>query len=299
MNKKERRAYVSPLRESQAQATRDLILRSVAQWMESGDGKPLTLDAIAKSAGIQTRTVLRHFQTKEALLEAFWTWVNVQITPQILPDSLEDLLNLPRRIFSRFDEQEGIIRGSLHSRAGQEMRRAAIPNRRKAFSKVIREELPHLDPETRRRILAMAHLLGSASAWETLRDYAGLSGRQAGETAAWALSILIDAVGGSSPTQNIAKGNKNMSATLSITRPPQAKSVWVVRDTIRFMGHLDGTELSVLEVEVPPGSGTPPHQHESPEIFRVLRGSITFGTLTETGMSASAEESGAVVTVPS
>ncbi len=63
----------------------------------------------------------------------------------------------------------------------------------------------------------------------------------------------------------------------SFVTSENAETLWVVRDKVRFMGDVDGRDLSVLEVMVPPGSGTPPHMHESAEIFRVLDGEITFG----------------------
>jgi quercetin dioxygenase-like cupin family protein len=63
----------------------------------------------------------------------------------------------------------------------------------------------------------------------------------------------------------------------SFVRTENAETLWVVRDQVRFMGDVEGRDLSVLEVMVPPGSGTPPHMHESAEIFRVLKGEITFG----------------------
>ncbi|MBO3759751.1 cupin domain-containing protein [Ciceribacter sp. L1K22] len=66
-----------------------------------------------------------------------------------------------------------------------------------------------------------------------------------------------------------------MSATF--VSPDSAETLWVVRDKVRFMGDVEGKNLSVLEVMVPPGSGTPPHMHDSAEIFRVLDGEITFG----------------------
>lgn len=68
-----------------------------------------------------------------------------------------------------------------------------------------------------------------------------------------------------------------MSADLTVVRPHEAESVWVIRDRVRFMGEVPGTDLAVIEVEVPPGSGTPPHRHASPEVFHVLEGEITFG----------------------
>lgn len=90
-----------------------------------------------------------------------------------------------------------------------------------------------------------------------------------------------------------------MPATIRITHAPEAEARWVVRDRIRFMGELEGTELSVVEVEVPPGSGTPPHVHDSPEIFRVLSGEITFGLFEEGPPRQMVAEVGTVVTVPS
>lgn len=90
-----------------------------------------------------------------------------------------------------------------------------------------------------------------------------------------------------------------MSQAVSVTRSADADTVWVVRDRLRFMGDLAGTDLSVVEVEVPPGSGTPPHRHESPEIFRVLSGEITFGLFGDGPPQQVTAPAGTVVTVPS
>ncbi len=90
-----------------------------------------------------------------------------------------------------------------------------------------------------------------------------------------------------------------MPSTMHITRAADAEAVWVVRDRVRFMGELDGTDLAVLDVEVPSGSGTPPHVHTSPEIFHVVAGEITFGQFGDEGASETVVGPGAVVTVPS
>lgn len=90
-----------------------------------------------------------------------------------------------------------------------------------------------------------------------------------------------------------------MSVSVSIIHSHEAEARWVVRDRVRFMGDLDGTSLTVVEVEVPPHSGTPPHLHDSPEIFRVLSGEITFGLFDSTPPRMIAAGAGCVVTVPS
>ena len=86
---------------------------------------------------------------------------------------------------------------------------------------------------------------------------------------------------------------------IQVVRNAEAESLWVVRDRIRFTGEVGGSDLAVLEVEVPPGSGTPPHVHPSPEIFRVLEGEVTFGLFDREMPTEVVAEPGTVVTVPS
>jgi quercetin dioxygenase-like cupin family protein len=86
---------------------------------------------------------------------------------------------------------------------------------------------------------------------------------------------------------------------ISITAPQDAETLWLVRDRVRFMGDVAGTDLSVVEVEVPAGSGTPPHRHASVEIFRVLSGEITFGLFEDGPPRQVRATAGTVVTVPS
>jgi quercetin dioxygenase-like cupin family protein len=93
----------------------------------------------------------------------------------------------------------------------------------------------------------------------------------------------------------------NPSATsIQATTPATAPAVWVLGDRLSFMGSLAAPALDVVRVEVPPGSGTPPHRHASVEIFQVLSGEITFGTFAE-GQPPQhfVAGPGAVVTVPS
>lgn len=84
-----------------------------------------------------------------------------------------------------------------------------------------------------------------------------------------------------------------------VIRPHEVDSLWVLRDRIRFMGNLDGTQLAVIDVEVPPGSGTPPHTHASAEIFHVTEGTLTFGQFGDAGPTFSTAEAGTLFFVPS
>ncbi|HMS55035.1 MAG TPA: helix-turn-helix domain-containing protein [Fimbriimonadaceae bacterium] len=181
---KSTRQYVSPTRCAQTQQTRERLLSSVAEWLQQEPIAPFTLEAIAKGAGVDRRTAYRHFPSKEALLQEFWQWINDRLGSNVFPKTTHELIEAPLKTFASFDDYEGVIRASIHPPAGRGMRANTIPERRRA----LRDALPiDADP----RLEAIAHLLYSAAAWETMRDYAGLSGREAGEAASWALDVLI------------------------------------------------------------------------------------------------------------
>lgn len=63
--------------------------------------------------------------------------------------------------------------------------------------------------------------------------------------------------------------------SINVTTPHEGETRWVVADRVRFLGGLAGANLELLEVEIPPGSGTPPHRHASAELFYVVDGEIT------------------------
>ena len=63
--------------------------------------------------------------------------------------------------------------------------------------------------------------------------------------------------------------------SIETTNPNHPDYLWVVEDRIRFLGNVPGSRLDMLEIDVMPGSGTPPHTHESPEMFYILEGELT------------------------
>lgn len=209
--KKTPRTYSSPLREARATETRERILAAVAAWLQDDAHGAFTFDDIAERAGVERRTVFRHFESREAMLEAFWAWINARVSPQALPTSLAELVDGPRLTFPKFDEEEGVIKGSLHTREGRAMRLGVVDRRREAFQLALREATRGASAADKRRLEAVAHALYSAAAWETMREYAGVDGKQAGDAASWALAVLCNAVreGRSESMSTIAVSNTN------------------------------------------------------------------------------------------
>lgn len=187
------------MRQAKADETRERILSAFAAVMaKSGDGQ-VSFDELAVEAGVERRTVFRHFPSRDDLLRAFWVWINRRVTPQPMPERTADFGRLPTEAFTGFDRDEAIIRASLHTPAGREMRLTALPERRRRFRAALTEVSAGLSPSDRASLEAIAHLLYSAAAWETLKDYCGLTGREAGRTVAWAFERIVAGLGESTP----------------------------------------------------------------------------------------------------
>ncbi|MBE9640665.1 TetR family transcriptional regulator [Salipiger mangrovisoli] len=204
------RTYNSPLRDEKARATREAILQALYDLMKDAeDSSEIGMDAIAGRAGVQKRTVFRHFSTKEELFAAFWPWLNARIGASVSPRAPRDVLDGPRHAFPLFDDHEAAMRAALHTRTGREMRMGTVEARRIHFANALAPVCVSLAPEESRKVTALAHLLYSASAWEVLKDYGGLSGAQAGEAASWALEVILSAVTKGDVRADIASQRKD------------------------------------------------------------------------------------------
>lgn len=206
------RAYNSPLREEKARATREAILAALHDLMQ-GAAAPdeIGMEAIAQQAGLQRRTIFRHFASKDQLLSAFWPWLNDRIGASPTPRVLADIIEGPRRVFPRFEAHEAAMRAALHSPTGREMRAGTVESRRTLFAQALAPVCAGLPSAEARKVEALAHLLYSASAWEVLKDYGGLDGAQAGETASWALGVILSAVTPGGCVADMASRSKESS----------------------------------------------------------------------------------------
>ncbi|QDL94314.1 cupin domain-containing protein (plasmid) [Paroceanicella profunda] len=74
---------------------------------------------------------------------------------------------------------------------------------------------------------------------------------------------------------------------LDLNATTGADTIWVVGDRIRFLGGLPAANSELIEVDVPPGSGTPPHCHASAEMFYILSGELTVRDFPDAGQPPS------------
>ncbi len=205
-----RRAYHSPLREEQTAGTRSRIVDACVGLIR--DKRELTFAAVARRAGVQERTVYRHFSTKDALEAAVWRWIIENLTQADLTASSEDeLVSAMRRSFTGFDAGAGLIEAMLHSPQGLAIRQSQQTVRRAMFERCARSAVPGAGDDTCTSLAATLQLLYSATAWDQLRSFWGMDAEAGADLVENAIRLLL--AGARQETQRAA--NRARSSRIS------------------------------------------------------------------------------------
>ncbi|WP_246719749.1 helix-turn-helix domain-containing protein [Methylocystis sp. H62] len=167
------------------------ILDATIDEMREAKLDALTIAKVAERAKVTERTVYRHFLTREDLLKAVWPRMQARVGSSGFPQTADDLIATPLRLFPRFDEDEGLIRASISSETGREMRLSSNPQRQTAMLACVADALPEMDGVAQRRRAAIVQLIDSAYAWSALRDFWGMDGVEAGRAASEAIAVLL------------------------------------------------------------------------------------------------------------
>jgi AcrR family transcriptional regulator len=173
-------SYHSPLRESQAAATRERIVAACVALMQNG--ADLTYAAVAAAAEVQERTVYRHFPRKEDLEAALWDWIIAHLThADFAARDEEQLVAAMRESFAGFDAGAPLIQAMLHSPQGLAVRRRQQPMRRAMFEACVDSAVPGAPPRVRNRAAAVLQVLYSAVSWEFLRNFWDMDATEAAD----------------------------------------------------------------------------------------------------------------------
>lgn len=195
--KQRRRDYASPLRADQAAQTRARILEAFAEQLVDAGAKDVSMDGVAKTAGVSLRTVYHHFPTREALFDAVSTWMDEKYAAMGVGD-ISDVAGLLERIpviFESFDQYETFLRAQLISEVGRALRDRSRARRRQAIEAMVMRSAPGAGPAEVRRVTSLIHFLTNSEAWRSLKDESGMTGREAGETVVWAIETLLEEIG--------------------------------------------------------------------------------------------------------
>ena len=183
-------AYHSPLRESQAAATRERIVEACVALMQRD--ADLTYAAVAAAAGVQERTVYRHFPKKEDLETALWGWIVAHLThADFAARTEEQLVGAMRESFAGFDADAPLIQAMLHSPQGLDVRRRQQPVRRAMFEACVDSAVPGAPPQVRDRAAAVLQVLYSSASWDLLRGFLDMDAAEAADAIELGISSFL------------------------------------------------------------------------------------------------------------
>jgi AcrR family transcriptional regulator len=187
---KARGTYHSPLRAAQAAATRERIVAACVALMHRG--ADLTYASVASAAGVQERTVYRHFPKKDDLEATLWDWIVQRLThADFAARDEEQLVAAMRQSFAGFDADAPLIQAMLHSPQGLDVRLRQQPMRRAMFEACVDRAVPGAPQPVRDRAAAVLQVLYSAAAWDLLRNFWDMDAAEAADAIELGIRSLI------------------------------------------------------------------------------------------------------------
>src|ERR1043165_5752351 len=140
------------LNEQQTDMTERLRIAAAQQTLQEDSVGGLTMRAVARRARISERTIFRYFATRDEFLDAVAAEISSQMhVPH--PRTLEELLAMPRTLFSSLEARRDLIRASLHTDVSERNMQPTARQRWPAIRKIAAAPAPRA-PEAQKKIAA-------------------------------------------------------------------------------------------------------------------------------------------------
>jgi AcrR family transcriptional regulator len=184
--------YDSPLRREQAEQTRARIVGAAVELIVGGV-EGLTMQEVAKAAGVALRTVFRHFPTRDDLLDATWQALQARMgdTPDL--ETLDQLTGFVPELFGRYGAMEEQIRGAMFAQTFVSSRQRLGSDRARKMRRAVAAQFEGGDERTRAMAASAAYALTVPLVSIVLKEAFGLTSAEAGRASAWAIRALAAA----------------------------------------------------------------------------------------------------------
>jgi AcrR family transcriptional regulator len=194
MTEKPGRTYSSPLRDRQAQLTRDLILDALTELLGELPSDEITTREIATRAGVSQPTVYRHFPDRNALIEGLGERIAEVALTEIGDESVRTIDDLAALAIQgcALPERNAAV-ATAEAVLNADPRRLSKGSRARSAEllRIVAESLPDYDERDHLRITALLRNLYSVQTWLRMREEFGIPGDESGPILAWAMDVLI------------------------------------------------------------------------------------------------------------
>jgi len=178
------------LHDRRAALGRDAVLDALVTHLEAGDADGISMEDLAREAGVSRRTLYRYFPTRADLLAAAGDHVRgrvLNIDSSIAPGGLAASF---RAGVARSEARPQLARALLATESGRAVRGTFRQARVEAIRREVKSLAPHLARREAERAAALLTYLCSLNAWVSLQDESGLSPERAEEAVLWAIELI-------------------------------------------------------------------------------------------------------------
>jgi AcrR family transcriptional regulator len=188
----ERRRYDSPLRRERAAQTRTRIVAAGAELLRGSsirDWRAVTIRAVAQHAGVNERTVYRHFANERALRDAVMQRLEEAAGVDLSQMRLHDIADVTARVLHFASSYPMEPRPPLDPTL-------AATNRRQhdALLAAVAQEAPRWQPADRALAAATLDTLWAVGSYERLVSEWGLDRDQAIRGLTWVIQLVEEAI---------------------------------------------------------------------------------------------------------
>ncbi len=179
------------LRTRQAAVARTAIMEALVRHLEDGAADGLSMEELAREAGVSRRTLYRYFPGRAELLAAAGEWIRGDVLGLPIEIGAEGIAASFRAAAARLQEKPRLARALLRTETGRAVRSGYRRDRVEAIRRAVRGEAPGAPEDEVARAAAVLACLCSSSAWTTIQDESGLDAASAQAAVEWAIESLL------------------------------------------------------------------------------------------------------------
>ena len=186
------RAYASPLRRDQADATRRRIIDAFLERGRAG-ASDISLPELARYAAVSVPTVYRHFPTRADLFQATVAYADALVpAPANVDFSDGNLGPALEAVFAHRNQVADLLGPIGNSPLVWDVRReVTVPRRRAYMERLIDQWVPGITEVDRRRLSDILVVLVSAATASAFRGYCDSSSSETADRVQWLLESVI------------------------------------------------------------------------------------------------------------
>ena len=187
------RTYSSPLRENQAQLTRDLILDALTELLALHRVDEVSTKQIAERARVSQPTVYRHFPDRAALVKGLTDRIEQKMADSGVPtpETLEDWIEGVEGAFRAPEENPAVAIAEAVLNADPRRFTPESRARTENITRAVARSFPELDDRDHRRVAALVRTFITVQTWLRMREEFGIYGSESGPLVKWALETLV------------------------------------------------------------------------------------------------------------